>query len=89
MEPLAQRRILFIFSAAAIRLTSGRMLPFSSHVCVFYFNEIANRERSESCYITFRTAAHVVLSLEPSMKTYRMVLEDTVMSFCFGEFIQF
>ena len=42
------------FSAAAVRLTSGRMLPFSSHVCVFYFfyfNEIANRERSES-YIT-------------------------------------
>ena len=47
-----QRHILFTFLAAAISLTSGRMLPFSSHVCFFYFNEIVNQERSESCYIT-------------------------------------
>ena len=35
-EPLLQRHILFIVSAAAVRLTSGRMLPFSSHVYVFW-----------------------------------------------------
>ena len=32
----AQRHILFIVSAAAVRLTSGRMLPFSSHVYIFW-----------------------------------------------------
>ena len=36
MEPLVQRHILFIVSAAAVRLTSSRMLPFSSHVHVFW-----------------------------------------------------
>ena len=34
-EPLTQRHILFIVSAAAVRLTSGRMLLFSSRVYVF------------------------------------------------------
>ena len=33
-EPLVQRYILFIVSAAVVWLTSGRMLPFSSYVYV-------------------------------------------------------
>ena len=49
-EPLAQRHILFIVSFAAVRLTSGRIYP-SPATCIF-LNEIVNRERSESCYIT-------------------------------------
>ena len=35
-EPLVQRHILFIVLAAATRLTSGRILLFSSHVCMFF-----------------------------------------------------
>ena len=38
VEPLAQRHILFIVSVAAVRLTSGRMLSFSSHMYVFEWN---------------------------------------------------
>ena len=39
-----KRRILFIVSAAAIRLTFGRMLPFSSHVCVFWMKSKIGRD---------------------------------------------
>ena len=38
LEALEQGHILFIVSAAAIRLTPSRMLPFSSHVYVFEWN---------------------------------------------------
>ena len=43
-EPLAQRRILFIVSATAVRLTSSQMLPFSSHTCVFWMKSQIGRD---------------------------------------------
>ena len=58
MEPLEQRHILFIVSVAAIRLTV-KCYP-SPAMCMF-LNEIVNRERSESCYITCFIPFHTLL----------------------------
>ena len=75
MEPLAQRHILFIVSAAAIRQTSGRMLPFSSHVYVW--------ERSESCQFTVLASMSILFLLTCLSSLYSLHLFAFFFSFLY------